>query len=62
MVTVDLLHKKTSLMPDALNDAVRHLSKSNLINIPEISKRQGAYDFNIIEITDLGRQVLEEFG
>ena len=33
LVTVDILHKKTGLMPEALNDAVRHLSKSKLIDI-----------------------------
>ena len=62
LVTVDLLHRKTGLMPEALNDAVRHLSKSKLIDIPEPGKRYGPYDFTTVEITDLGRQVLAEFG
>jgi RIO-like serine/threonine protein kinase len=62
LVTVDLLHKKTGLMPEALNDAVRHLSKSKLIDIPDAEKRHGSYDFNIVEITDFGRQVLAKFG
>ena len=62
LVQVDLIHKKTGLMPKGLNDAVRHLSKSNLINNPVPSKRYGPYDFYAIEITDLGRQVLEKFG
>ena len=62
LVTVDLLHKKTGLMPEALNDAVRHLSKSKLIDIPDAEKRHGPYDFNTIEITDFGRQVLAKFG
>jgi hypothetical protein len=62
LVTVDLLHRKTGLMPDALNDAVRHLSKSNLIDIPCPEKRHGPYDFETIEITDFGRQVLAKFG
>ena len=62
LVTVDLLHKKTGLMPEALNDAVRHLSKSKLIDIPEPTKRHGPYDFNAVEITDFGRQVLAKFG
>ena len=39
LVTVDLLHKKTGLMPEALNDAVRHLSKSKLIDIPDAGKK-----------------------
>jgi RIO-like serine/threonine protein kinase len=62
LVKVDLIHKKTGLMPEGLNDAVRHLSKSKLIDNPDPSKRYGPYDFYAIEITDLGRQVLEKFG
>jgi hypothetical protein len=61
LVTVDLLHKKTGLMPEALNDAVRHLSKSKLIDVPDAEKRHGPYDFNTVEITDFGRQVLVKF-
>ena len=62
LVTVDLLHKKTGLMPEALNDAVRHLSKSKLIDIPEPDKKHGPYDFNTVEISDFGKQVLAKFG
>lgn len=62
LVKVDLLHKKTGLMPEGLNDAVRHLSKAKLIDIPDASKRFGPYEFYAVEITDLGRQVLEKFG
>ncbi|MCL5876422.1 MAG: hypothetical protein M1540_01250 [Candidatus Bathyarchaeota archaeon] len=62
MVNVDLIHKKTGLMPEGLNDAVRHLSKSKLIDNPAPSKRFGPYDFYAVEITELGRQVLEQFG
>ncbi len=62
LVKVDLIHKKTGLMPEGLNDAVRHLSKSELIDNPCPSKRYGPYDFYAVEITDLGRQVLEKFG
>jgi hypothetical protein len=49
-------------MPEALNDAVRHLSKSKLIDNPEPTKKHGPYDFNTVEITDFGRQVLTKFG
>jgi hypothetical protein len=49
-------------MPEALNDAVRHLLKSKLIDIPDHVKRHGSYDFNALEITDFGRQVLSKFG
>ena len=62
LVTVDLLHRKTGLMPEGLNDAVRHLSKAMLINNLDPSKKFGPYDFYAIEITDLGRQVLAKFG
>ena len=62
LVKVDILHKKTGLMPEGLNDAVRHLSKSKLIDNPEPSKKFGPYDFYAIEITDLGRQVIVKFG
>ena len=62
LVTVDILHKKTGMMPEALNDAVRHLSKAKLIDIPDPTKKHGPYDFNALEITDFGRQVLSKFG
>ena len=62
LVKVDLLHRKTGLMPEGLNDAVRHLSKSKLIDILETPKRMGPYDFWAVEITDFGRQVQTKFG
>ncbi len=62
LVKVDLLHQKTGLMPEGLNDAVRHLLKSKLIDNPESSKKFGPYDFYAVEITDLGREVLAKFG
>jgi len=62
LVKVDLLHRKTGLMPEGLNDAVRHLSKSKLVDILDTPKRMVPYDFYAIEITDLGREVLAKFG
>ena len=62
LVKVDLLHKKTGLMPEGLNDAVRHLSKSKLIDILDTPKRMGPYEFYAAEITDFGREVLAKFG
>jgi hypothetical protein len=62
LVKVDMIHKKTGLMPKGMNDAVRHLSKAKLIDNPYPSKRYGPYDFYAVEITDLGRQVLKKFG
>ena len=62
LVKVDLLHRKTGLMPEGLNDAVRHLSKARLIDIMDTSKRMGPYEFYAVEISDLGREVLAKFG
>jgi hypothetical protein len=62
LVKVDLIHRKTGLMPEGLNDAVRHLSKANLIDILDTPKRLGSYEFYAVEITDLGREVLAKFG
>jgi hypothetical protein len=62
LVKVDLIHRKTGLMPEGLNDAVRHLSKANLIDMLETPKRMGPYEFYAVEITDLGREVLAKFG
>jgi hypothetical protein len=62
LVKVDLIHRKTGLMPEGLNDAVRHLSKAKLIDILETPKRMGPYEFFAVEITDLGREVLAKFG
>jgi len=62
LVKVDLLHRKTSLMPEGLNDSVRHLSKSKLIDILETPKRIEPYEFYAVEINDFGREVLAKFG
>ena len=62
LVKVDLLHRKTGLMPEGLNDAVRHLSKSKLIEILDTPKKMGPYDFYAVEITDFGREVQAKFG
>ncbi len=62
LVKVDLLHKKSGLMTEGLNDAVRHLSKSKLIDILDTPKRMGPYEFYAVEITDFGREVLAKFG
>jgi hypothetical protein len=62
LVKVDLLHRKTGLMPEGLNDAVHHLSKAKLIEILETPKRIGPYEIYALEITDLGCEVLKKFG
>ena len=61
-IKVDLLHRKTGLMPEGLNDAVRHLSKAKLIDILDTPKRMGPYEFYAVEITDFGREVQAKFG
>jgi hypothetical protein len=62
LVKVDLIHRKTGLMPEGLNDAVRHLSKSKLIEVLDTPKRMGPYEFYALEISDFGREVLAKFG
>jgi hypothetical protein len=62
LVKVDLIHRRTGLMTEGLNDAVRHLSKSQLIDILDTPKRMGPYEFYAVEITDLGREVIAKFG
>jgi hypothetical protein len=62
LVKVDLVHRKTGLMPEGLNDAVHHLSKAKLIDILETPKKMGPYEFYAVEISDLGREVLTKFG
>ena len=62
LVKGDLIHKKTGLIPSEINDAVRSLAKSLLVDIPEPLRNSSPYDFYSVEITDFGRQVLEQFG
>jgi len=62
LVKVDLIHRRTGLMTEGLNDAVKHLSKSQLIDILDTPKKMGPYEFYAVEITDLGREVLAKFG
>lgn len=62
LVKGDVLHIKTGLLPKDINDAVRVLSKSKLVNIPNPLHFSVPYDFYEVEITDFGRQVLEQYG
>jgi len=55
------IHKKTGLTPDEINEAVKTLEKSLLIEIPSVFQRLPPYDFYAVEITDFGRQVLEKY-
>ena len=61
LVKGELLHKKTALPPKDINDAIRSLGKSLLIDIPDKLKNLAPYNFYAVEITDFGRQVLEKF-
>jgi hypothetical protein len=58
----EVIHKKTGLTPEQVNDAVRSLEKSLMVNLPDALKNSPPYDFYSVEITDFGRQVLEQFG
>jgi hypothetical protein len=62
LIKGELIHKKTGLIPAEINDAVRILAKSLLVDIPDALKNLPPYDFYSVEITDFGRQVLEQFG
>jgi hypothetical protein len=55
------IHKKTGLTPDDINEAVKVLEKSLLLDVPSVFKRMPPYDFYAAEITDFGRQVLEKY-
>lgn len=61
-VSGDQIHKKTGLLPEIINKAVKVLEKSLLINNPSISRDKPPYEFYAVEITDFGRQVLEKYG
>ena len=61
LIKGELIHKKTGLPPNEINDAVRSLGKSLLIDIPDALKNLAPYHFYAVEITDFGRQVLEKF-
>ncbi len=56
------IHKKTGLTPQDINQAVRSLAKSLLIDIADVTQRLPPYEFQSVMITDFGRQVLEQFG
>ncbi len=62
LVKGELLHKKTGFIPQDINDAIRSLAKSLLVNIPDALRDSPPYNFYSVEITDFGRQVLEQFG
>ncbi len=62
LVKGELIHKKTALTPLQINDAVRSLVKSLLVEISDPLRNLSPYNFYAVEITDFGRQVLERFG
>ena len=53
--------RKPGLTPHEINESVKSLEKSLLIEIPSAFQRLPPYDFYAIEITDFGRQVLEKY-
>jgi hypothetical protein len=62
LIKGEMIHKKTGLTPSDINDAVRSLKKSLLADIPDALDSLSPYDFYAVEITDFGRQVLQQFG
>jgi hypothetical protein len=62
LIKGELIHKKTGLIPVEINEAVRSLVKSLLVEVPDALKNLPPYDFYAVEITDFGRQVLEQYG
>lgn len=61
-VNGEQLHKKTGLTPETINSAIRVLEKSLMVNNPDLTKTLPPYEFFAVEISDFGRQVLEQFG
>ncbi len=62
LVKGELVHRRTGLTPMEIDDAVRSLAKSLLVNVPDTLRSLAPYNFYAVEITDFGRQVLEQFG
>jgi len=56
------LQHKTGLTPEVINSSVKVLEKSLMVNNPSISREKPPYEFEAVEITDFGRQVLEKYG
>jgi len=62
LVRGELIHKRTGLAPIEINEAIKALAKSLLVDIPDSLKNSKPYHFYAVEITDFGRQVLEKYG
>jgi hypothetical protein len=62
VVKGELIHKKTGLIPSDINEAIKSLNKSLLVNLPDPLVNLPPYEFYTVEITDFGRQVLEQYG
>ena len=56
------LQQKTGLSPEVINEAVRVLEKSLMVDNPSISQSSPPYDFVAVQINNFGRQVLEKYG
>lgn len=61
LVKGEMVHKKTGLVPDAINDSVRSLAKSLLVDISDPLRNSPPYEFYAVEITEFGRQVLVKY-
>lgn len=56
------LQQLTGLSPDVINDSVRQLEKSLMIDNPSTEDNLPPYEFYAVTITEFGRQVLEKYG
>jgi hypothetical protein len=56
------IQQLTGLTPEVINGSVRALENSLLIENPSLEDNLPPYDFYAVEITDFGRQVLEQYG
>jgi hypothetical protein len=56
------LQQLTGLTPEVINNSIRQLEKSLLIDNPSLEDNIPPYEFYAVEITDFGRQVLEKYG
>lgn len=62
MIKGEQIHKKTGLLPEVINEAIRSLKRSMLVDISDALRNSPPYSFYAAEITDFGRQILERYG
>lgn len=58
----ELIHKKTGLLPEEINYAIRSLKQSLMVNLADSLTNLLSYKFYPVEMTDFGRQVIKKCG